>query len=61
MTTLPEPAWPPVEERPWMSRKEYQVFNRRRAVRTWLWPYQRSRLHPNGFQPLLEYLFTEWR
>ena len=61
MTTLPEPAWPPAEEKPWMSRKQYQLFNRRRAVRCWLWPYLRSRLHPNDFRPLLAYLFTEFK
>jgi MoaA/NifB/PqqE/SkfB family radical SAM enzyme len=42
-----------------MTRKEYQVFNRRRAVHCWLGPYVRSRLKPHAFRPLLAYLFTE--
>ena len=44
-----------------MTPKEYQAYNRRRAVRCWLWPYMASRLHPSEFRPLLVYLFTEWK
>ena len=44
-----------------MSLREYHTFNRRRAVRCWLWPYLGSRLHPHQFRPLLAYLFTEWK
>ncbi|HEX2339983.1 MAG TPA: radical SAM protein [Vicinamibacterales bacterium] len=61
MTTLPEPVWPPIHENGWMSTKEYRAFNRRRAIRCWLLPYLRSRLHAQQFHPLLAYLFTEWK
>lgn len=44
-----------------MDLKEYQAFNRRRAVRAWLWPYVGSRLHPRQFRPLLAYLFTDFK
>jgi len=44
-----------------MSLQEYHAFNRRRAVRCWLWPYLASRVHPREFRPLLAYLFTEWK
>ncbi len=42
-----------------MTLKEYHAFNRQRAVRCWLWPYVRSRVHPRSFRPLLAYLFTD--
>ena len=61
MTTLPEPVRSDAAEKPWMSRKEYQAFNRRRSVQCWLWPYLGSRMHPDEFRPLLSYLFTEWK
>jgi MoaA/NifB/PqqE/SkfB family radical SAM enzyme len=60
MTALPEPARAGLD-RPVMSRKAYQAFNRRRAVRCWLGPYLSSRVHPGEFRPLLAYLFTEWK
>jgi MoaA/NifB/PqqE/SkfB family radical SAM enzyme len=60
-TTLPEPATRPDASRAWMSKKEYQAFNRRRAIRCWLGPYVASRVHPASFRPLLAYLFTEWK
>jgi hypothetical protein len=60
MTTLPEAAPRPAEQRPLMTQKEYQIFNRRRAIRCWLLPYLASRAHPREFRPLLAYLFTEW-
>ena len=44
-----------------MSLREYHAFNRRRAVRCWLWPYLASRVHSREFRPLLAYLFTEWK
>ncbi len=42
-----------------MTPPRYHAFNRRRAVRCWLWPYLRSRVHPRPFRPLLAYLFTD--
>lgn len=61
MTALPEPSRPASEDTHVMSVKEYQAFNRQRAIRCWLWPYLGSRMHPREFRPLLAYLFTEWK
>jgi MoaA/NifB/PqqE/SkfB family radical SAM enzyme len=61
MTEHREPVERPSDEPPPMTLKEYQAFNRRRAVRCWLGPYVRSRLHPQQFRPLLAYLFTEMK
>jgi MoaA/NifB/PqqE/SkfB family radical SAM enzyme len=44
-----------------MTRREYQAFNRRRAVRCFLGPYVRARLAPHTLRPMFAYLFTEWK
>lgn len=32
-----------------------------RAMRGWLFPYVKSRVLPGDFQPIIAYLFTEWK
>jgi MoaA/NifB/PqqE/SkfB family radical SAM enzyme len=39
----------------------YKSLNGLRAVRRWAIPYLNSRIHANGFRPVLCYLFTEWQ
>ncbi|MCE5309137.1 MAG: radical SAM protein [Acidobacteriales bacterium] len=73
--TLPEPVFPmfpelagdvepdprllPQGESPYRTSVTPAMV--RRALRGWLYPYIRSRLLPGDFQPLIAYLFTEWK
>jgi MoaA/NifB/PqqE/SkfB family radical SAM enzyme len=61
MTEISQLATVGHETEKWMTQREYHAFNRRRAVRCWLQPYLRSRLHPREFRPLLAFLFTEMK
>ena len=66
--TLPEPVFPSRPElanladldtvpdkRSWSAPYVY------RAMRGWLVPYVRSRIVPGDFNPIIAYLFTEWK
>src|SRR5580704_5972559 len=66
--TLPEPVFPSRPElanladpeaipdkRSWSAPYVY------RAMRGWLFPYVRSRVVPGDFNPIIAYLFTEWK
>lgn len=56
---LPVAVYP---QRPPDSRElDYNRFNRRRAVKTWLFPYFQCLLHSRGLRPLLAYLFTDFK
>jgi MoaA/NifB/PqqE/SkfB family radical SAM enzyme len=42
-------------------RRRINLFILRRALRGWLYPYLRSRLVPGDFNPIISYLFTEYK
>jgi MoaA/NifB/PqqE/SkfB family radical SAM enzyme len=55
----PDPRFLPQGENPYRTRVAPAMV--RRALRGWLYPYIRSRLMPGNFQPIIAYLFTEWK
>jgi MoaA/NifB/PqqE/SkfB family radical SAM enzyme len=44
-----------------MDTLGYKAVNGVRAVKRWVVPYVRSRLHPAEFRPVLCYMYVEWR
>ena len=55
----PDPRSIPDNGSPYRSR--VTPFILRRAFRGWLYPYLRSRVCPGAFNPIIAYLFTEWK
>jgi len=66
--TLPDPVFPRhpellgdvpgasfIQERHWTPPEIYKM------MRSWLFPYVKSRVLPGEFHPILSYLFTDWR
>lgn len=43
------------------NRLRYKAFNGGRAVRRWIFPYIKSRIHKDEFRPIFCYLYTEWK
>src|SRR5437762_9351501 len=50
----PEPLSPP-SKRPYTGGQIYK------AMRGWMFPWVKSRVLPGDFQPIISYLFTEWK
>ena len=55
----PNPRYVPSNGGPYRTR--ITPFILRRAMRGWLYPYLRSRIAPGDFNPIISYLFTEWK
>lgn len=43
-----------------LDQLRYKSLNGVRAIRCWVIPYLNSRIHKEGFRPVLCYLFTDW-
>ncbi len=73
LLTLPDPVYPQrpqlLDENYRSSREPYGVPGKRhwtaplvyRAARGWLFPYEKSRVLPGHFHPIIAYLFTEFK
>src|SRR5271157_2455769 len=44
-----------------MNTIYYKSQNGLRAIRRWIIPYLKARIHPQAFRPLLCYLYTDWQ
>jgi len=66
--TLPDPVFPrqpqflgPVDDEPVAQQRRWTASLLHRKVRSWLYPYVKSRVLPGDCHPILAYLFTDWK
>src|SRR5260370_3621128 len=74
--TLPEPAFPQYPELLHeideadiaahehvlrTGKREWPPSRILKTMRGWMFPYFKSRIYPSDFQPIIAYLFTDWK
>src|SRR5579875_3273060 len=68
--SLPEPVFPQYPEllgsdnfveHDFKTRRNWSAPQIYKAMRGWMFPWMKSRLLPGDFQPIIAYLFTEWK
>jgi MoaA/NifB/PqqE/SkfB family radical SAM enzyme len=68
--TLPEPVFPQYPDLvgdvgpdplPPPAQRKFTAPQIYKSMRGWMFPWMKSRIYPGDFQPIIAYLFTEWK